>query len=285
MRSTKRTRMRTRGRPTLKGFIVWLLGTIWLVIVLAPLYYMVVASFRSPGDYFTADPWVPGTSSSLGAYRTVFSAGLGSYFLHSVMVTVATVVLTLAISLAFAFRVARRSSRLPGGMFRLVVLGLAVPIQAIIVPLYIVIVHLGLYDSLLGLTLALSATSIAVAVLLMVNFVRDIPTELFDAVTVDGGGHWTVFGRLVVPLSRGVLVGVGIYVGLSAWNNFLLPLIVTESTATAVLPLGLVKFQGLYGVNVPAIMAAVLLSAAPLLVLYLVARKRVLAGLSGISLR
>jgi ABC-type glycerol-3-phosphate transport system permease component len=94
-----------------------------------------------------------------------------------------------------------------------------------------------------------------------------------------------VLRRLVFPLSRGALLSVGIYVGLNAWNNFLLPLILTQSASTAVLPLGLVKFQGLYGQNIPAIMAAVLLALAPLLVVYIAARRRVLAGLSGFVAR
>jgi ABC-type glycerol-3-phosphate transport system permease component len=271
-------------RRRIGGFTAWLLATIWLIVVLAPIYYMVVASLRSPGAYFTADPWLPG-GSGLSAYRTVFSAGLGSYFVHSVLVTTGCVVLTLVLSLAFAFRVARMKTRLPRVVFRFVVLGLAVPIQAIIVPLNVVVVKLGLYDTLTGLTLALTASTIAVSVLIMVNFVRDIPRDFIDAMTVDGGSEWSVFWHLILPLSRGVLVSVGIYAGLNAWNNFLLPLILTQSSSTLVLPLGLVKFQGLYGVDVPALMAAVLLSAVPLFLVYVVARRKVLAGLSGFVVR
>jgi raffinose/stachyose/melibiose transport system permease protein len=102
---------------------------------------------------------------------------------------------------------------------------------------------------------------------------------------VDGAGEWRVFASLIVPMSRPVLATVGIYDGLQVWNNFLLPLILTVSNSTAVLPLGLWKFQGLFGINVPAIMAAVLLSAVPLVVLYVSLRRQFVRGLSGVVLR
>jgi hypothetical protein len=94
----------------------------------------------------------------------------------------------------------------------------------------------------------------------MVSFVRDIPRELIGAMLVDGGTEWTVFRRLIVPLSKPVLATLAIYDGLNVWNNFILPLVLTQSNNVAVLPLGLTKLEGQYAINVPAVMAAVLLS-------------------------
>jgi len=137
----------------------------------------------------------------------------------------------------------------------------------------------------LALILTMSAAAVPVSVLIMVSFVRDIPHELIDAMSADGAGEWRIFSSLIVPLSRPVLATVAIYDGINAWNNFLIPLVLTQSNSTAVLPLGLFKFEGLYGVNVPAIMAAVLLSVIPLLVLYLAMRRQFVNGLSGVAMR
>jgi raffinose/stachyose/melibiose transport system permease protein len=263
----------------------FVLATVWLVIVIAPLYYMILASFRTQGTYLTANPWVPSGGLSASSYRTVFHAGLGRYLLNSVLLTAACIVLTVTISLGAAFRIVRRSSRAVGAAFAVMLFGLAIPVQAIIVPIYVLIYKMHLYDTLFALILTLSAAAIPVSVLVMVSFVRDIPRELIGAMLTDGGSEWTVFRRLIWPLSRPVLATLAIYNGLNVWNNFLLPLVLTQSGSVAVLPLGLTKLEGLYSVNVPAVMAGVLLSVLPLLVLFILMRRQVMTSLGGVISR
>lgn len=262
-----------------------LLATVWLVIVLAPLYYMVLASLRTQGTYLTDNPWVPSGDLTVSSYGTVFGAGLGGYLLNSVLLTAACIALTITISLAAAFRVVRRSARWVHVSFVLMLFGLAIPVQAIIVPLYVLIYKMHLYDTMYALILTLSAAAIPVSVLIMVSFVRDIPRELIDAMLVDGGTEWTVFRQLIWPMSRPVMATLAIYNGLNVWNNFLLPLVLTQSTSVAVLPLGLTKLQGMYSVNVPAVMAGVLLSMLPLLVLFVFMRRQVMNSLGGVIAR
>jgi raffinose/stachyose/melibiose transport system permease protein len=260
-------------------------ATVWLVVVLGPLYYMVLASLRSQGSYLTANPWLPAGGLSLANYGTVFSAGLGRYLLNSVIVTAGCLVVTLLFSLAAAFRVVRNSTRGAAGSFRLLLIGLAIPIQAIIVPLYLLIYRAHLYDTLAALILAMSAAAVPVSVLIMTSFLRDIPQELIGAVLVDGGSEWTVFRRLIWPLARPVLATLAIYDGLNVWNNFILPLVLTQSSSVSVLPLGLTKFQGQYAINVPAVMAAVLLSVLPLVILFVLMRRQVMRSLGAIAVR
>jgi raffinose/stachyose/melibiose transport system permease protein len=274
-----------RRRPGPGRVVAFILATAWLVVVIAPIYYMVLASLRSQGTYLTANPWLPRGGLTLGEYGTVFGAGLGRYLLNSVILTVVCIVLTLSLCLGAAFRIVRRSTRAAGVTFRILLLGLAIPIQAIIVPLYLLIYRLHLYNTLFALMLVMTAAAVPVSVLIMVSFVRDIPRELIGAVLVDGGSEWTVFRRLIVPLSRPVLATLAIYDGLNVWNNFILPLVLTQSNSVAVLPLGLTKLEGLYSVNVPAIMAAVLLSVLPLVVLFIVLRKQVMRSLGSVALR
>jgi raffinose/stachyose/melibiose transport system permease protein len=167
----------------------------------------------------------------------------------------------------------------------LMLFGLAIPVQAIIVPLYLLIYKMHLYDTMLALILTLSAAAIPISVLIMVSFVRDIPRELIDAMLVDGGTEWTVFRRLIWPMSRPVMATLAIFNGLNVWNNFLLPLVLTQNPNVAVLPLGLTKLQGMYSVNVPAVMAGVLLSMLPLLALFVILRRQVINSLGGVLAR
>jgi raffinose/stachyose/melibiose transport system permease protein len=261
------------------------LATIWLAIVIAPLYYMVLASFRTQGTYLTDNPWIPSGGLSISSYSTVLGAGLGRYLLNSVILTAACIVLTVTISLAAAYRIVERRSRAVSASFMVMLFGLAIPVQAIIVPIYVLIYKMHLYDTLFALILTLSASAIPVSVLIMVSFVRDIPRELISAMRVDGGSEWTVFTRLIWPLSRPVLATLAIYNGLNVWNNFLLPLVLTQSNNVAVLPLGLTKLEGMYSVNVPAILAGVLLSTLPLAVLFTIMRRQVMTSLGGIVAR
>jgi raffinose/stachyose/melibiose transport system permease protein len=281
--ATPASRRRLRIRPG--RVLAFLLATAWLVVVIAPIYYMVLASFRSQGTYLTANPWLPKGGLTFSQYSTVFGAGLGRYLLNSVIVTAVCVVLTVSLCLAAAFRIVRRSTRAAGASFRILLLGLAIPIQAIIVPLYLLIYKMHLYDTLFALMLTMSAAAVPVSVLIMVSFVRDIPRELIGAMLVDGGSEWTVFRRLIVPLSTPVIATLSIYDGLNVWNNFILPLVLTQSNSVAVLPLGLTKLEGQYAINVPAVMAAVLLSVLPLVALFVVMRRQVMRSLGSVVLR
>jgi raffinose/stachyose/melibiose transport system permease protein len=265
--------------------IPFVLATAWLVIVIAPLYYTVLASFRTQGTYLTANPWLPTGGLSTSSYGTVFAAGLGRYLLNSVILTAVCIALTVTTSLGAAFRFVRKSSRGVNVAFLVMLFGLAIPVQAFIVPLYVLIYRMHLYDTLFALILTMSAAAIPVSVLIMVNFVRDIPRDLIKAMLIDGGSEWTIFRRLIWPLSRPVLATLSVYNGLNVWNNFLLPLVLTRSTSVAVLPLGLTKLEGLYAINVPAVMAGVLLSVLPLLLLFVIMRKQVMSSLGGFIAR
>jgi raffinose/stachyose/melibiose transport system permease protein len=202
-----------------------------------------------------------------------------------VILTAVCIILTVTLSLAAAFRVVRKSARWVSVTFMLMLFGLAIPVQAIIVPLYLLIYKMHLYDTMFALILTLSAAAIPISVLIMVSFVRDIPHELIDAMLVDGGTEWTVFRRLIWPMSKPVMATLAIYNGLNVWNNFLLPLVLTQSNGVAVLPLGLTKLQGMYSVNVPAVMAGVLLSMLPLLALFVILRRQVINSLGGVLAR
>jgi len=109
---------------------------------------------------------------------------------------------------------------------------------------------------------------------------RDVPAALFEAMRIDGASEWRILWSLVVPLSRPAMITVGIYTAIGAWNGFLFPLILTQSPGMRVLPLSLWTFQGEFTVDVPAVLAAVVLSSLPLFAAYLVGRRQLLAGLT-----
>jgi raffinose/stachyose/melibiose transport system permease protein len=169
---------------------------------------------------------------------------------------------------------------LPPRINSLFLLGLAIPIQATIIPVYLIIIKLGLYDSLMALILPSIAFAIPLGVLVLTNFVRNVPKELFESMRLDGASEWRTLWSLAFPLTRPALVTVAIYNGLAIWNGFLLPLILTQSPDKRTLPLALWTFQGQYSVNIPAVLASVVLTTLPILILYIVGRRQLLSGLT-----
>ena len=181
---------------------------------------------------------------------------------------------------AYAIVRGRHGSRFLRGVNGLFLMGLAIPLQATIIPVYLIIIRLQLYDTLLAIILPSIAFAIPLSVLVLANFIRDVPKELFESMRMDGATEWGTLWRLAFPLTRPALVTVTIYNGLAIWNGFLLPLILTQSPDQRTLPLALWTFQGQYGVNVPAVLASVVLTTLPILICYAIGRRQLLSGLT-----
>ncbi|TDQ50781.1 carbohydrate ABC transporter permease [Actinorugispora endophytica] len=273
----RRGRRGHRGRPAYGAGIG---AAAWLIAVVVPLYYLVVTSFRGRGGYMEDGPLALPDELTLDNYLRVFEIGFLRFLGNSLVVATGAVVLVLAVALPAAFAIVRSRSRIVRVGFVLFLLGLAVPAQAVIIPIYLLITRLHLYDSLAAVVLPTAAFALPVSVVVLTSSLRDVPGSLYEAMALDGAGNLQVFWRLVLPLSRSGVVTVAIFVGLNAWNNFLFPLVLTQSEETRVLPLGLWAFQTQYGTDVPGLMAAVVLSALPVFALYLFGRRHLLGGLA-----
>ncbi|MEV4267345.1 carbohydrate ABC transporter permease [Kribbella sp. NPDC049584] len=255
-------------------------GLAWLAIVVIPIYFIVVTSFRRQAGFFAGNPLAPPTDPTLENYAAVVQHDFFRYVVNSVVVTAAAVAVTLGVSLLAAYTVVRGNGRTIRFVFSMFLLGLAIPLHATIIPIYYLITRLQLYDSLLGLILPSIAFAIPVTVLILVNFLRDVPQELFESMRMDGASEWQTLIRLALPLVRPALVTVAIYDGLNAWNGFLFPLILTQSESKRVLPLSLWAFQGEFTVQIPGVLAAVVLSTLPMVVLYALGRRYLVSGLT-----
>ncbi|GIG26998.1 carbohydrate ABC transporter permease [Cellulomonas denverensis] len=269
---------RTAGsRPNILGGLA---GWIWLAIVILPVYAIVVTSLRPQSDYYSENPLSWPSNPSIDAYTRVLQNDFLRYFGNSVIVTAASVVVILAVSLMASYVVVRSRRRSTGRLFQVFLLGIAIPIQATIIPVYYLIVKLGLYDTLWALILPSIAFAIPLSVLILTNFLRDVPGELFESMRMDGAGEWRTLWDLAIPLTRPAIVTVGVYNALQVWNGFLFPLVLTQSSETRVLPLSLWSFQGAFSVDIPAVLAAVVLSVLPILAAYILGRRQLVSGLT-----
>ncbi len=268
---------RHRQRPNWLGGLASL---VWLAIVIVPIYWIVITSFKTQANYYATNPLVPAGSPTLANYRMVLDNDFARYFLNSVVVALGTLVPAVLVSFMAAYAIVRGSGRLLSGVNGLFLMGLAIPLQATIIPVYLLIIRLKLYDSLLAIILPSIAFAIPLSVLVLSNFIRDVPKELFESMRVDGASEWGTLWRLAFPLTRPALVTVSVYNGLTVWNGFLIPLILTQSPEKRTLPLAVWSFQSQYGVNVPAVLASVVLTTLPIVVLYAIGRRQLVSGLT-----
>ncbi|MEV2194194.1 carbohydrate ABC transporter permease [Streptomyces phaeochromogenes] len=275
---------RRRKHWTKRGNPVSGLGSvIWLAIVLVPIYAMLSASLTSQDKALTGNPLNPPTSPTLDNYNTVLNSGFGHLLSNTAIVAVSVVAIVLGLSVPIAYVAVRTRNRWSGLAFRLFLLGVAIPAQAVVVPLYLLIAKLNLYDSLLAVILPTAAFAMPVSVLVLVGTLRDVSEDLYEAMALDGASPQRMLFQLAVPLAKGGISTVVIYAALQAWNGFLFPLIFTQSDGPRVLTLGLFNYVSQFGVNIPALLASVVLSGIPIFAVYLVARRALVGGLMGVG--
>ena len=267
-----------RNRPNYgAGFA----ALVWLLIIGAPLYALINTAIQPQDAYTDGGPLGLPSHLTFSNFTTVVQSGFLGYLWHTVLVSAGSVAIDLGLCIPISYAVVRGSGWITRGVFRLFLLGLAIPAQAVIIPLYLLINRMGYYDTLWGVILPTAAFSMPVSVLVISGAMREISPELFEAMALDGAKPGRVLRELVVPMSRAGISTAGVFAALQAWNGFLFPLIMTQSDSTKVATLGLYNFVAQYSSNIPALFAAVLMSALPILMVYLFARKALVRGLMG----
>jgi xylobiose transport system permease protein len=256
---------------------------IWLAIVVIPLYSMLISTVQDRADYLQNGPLSLPDSVSFSSYQTVLEGEFFRYLLNTVIVTVACAAISIVAATTVAYAVVRNRSRVTQRFFQLFLLGLAIPAQATIIPVYWIITELQMYDTLLAIILPTAAFSLPVSVLILVGTMRDIGEELYESMALDGASPTRMLLQLVVPMSRAGISTVGVFSALNAWNGFLFPLILTQSQETKVLTLGLYDYVGEFRTDIPSLLAAVVLSMVPIFMAYLFARRQLINGLMGVG--
>lgn len=249
------------------------------VLMLAPIMFAIATSLRSPMESFTLPPqWIP-VNPDWSNYRAVFETiPFGTYIVNSTIVTLAIVVGQLATSALAGYAFARL--KFPGRevFFWLVLATLMIPLQATIIPVFVLISELGLSDSLLALILP--ALSSGFGAFLMRQYFRRIPNDFEEAALLEGASQWQVFWSIYLPLAKPGLAVLAVLTFNTYWNEFLRPLIFLQSNDNFTLPLGLVNLQGYLGTgSISVVLAGVVVSLLPVLIIYLIGQRYLVEGI------
>ncbi|WP_067965057.1 carbohydrate ABC transporter permease [Nocardiopsis trehalosi] len=281
-RTVRRTPRRRRVTPV--GAAATVSALVLAVLWLVPLAWAVLTSLK-PEAETTAVPvrWLP-LEPTFAAYRSILARGdLQQWLVNSVAVSTAVTVLTLVVCVLAAYGFA--ATAFPGrrALFALFLAGILVPPQVLIVPLFDQMTALGLVDTYWGV--ALPQVVAPVFVFVLTRFFEGIPRDYQEAARLDGAGHLRVLWSVVLPMSAPILAAVAIFTFVQAWNNFLWPFVATNDPALMTVPVGLGTVQGAYGIQYAQNMAAAVLGALPLIVVFLLFQRQVVRGVTDAGLK
>lgn len=267
-------------RPTRAGAISILLILVALSIAaLVPLYWMFATSLTPSAMTVRLPPELIPSEPTLDNYRAVLrQPNFFRWVVNSVIQSVSITVITVATASMAGYALAKlpfKGSRL---LFWLFILSMMLPFEAILVPLFLVVTRLGLVDTYLGLLLPLMVSPFSI--FLMKQFIQTLPTELLDAARVDGAGEARIFWEVVLPLVRPGLAFLGIITFVAQWNSFVWPLVVTRSSEMRTLQVGLVLIREQEPLFFGLQMAAAVLAAIPVIVIFFSFQRYFLRGVT-----
>lgn len=270
------SRRRVRWR-NLALHILLILGS---VIMLLPFFWMLSTSLKPGADVFREFPprWIPATFQWSNYKEALTSMPFDRFYVNSFIVAISVTTLQLLTSSLAAFAFARLRFKGRDVLFFIYLSALMIPFPVLLVPNFIIIRNLGWFDTYAALIVPVSFS--AFSTFLLRQYYRGIPIELDEAARIDGASSFRVWWQIIFPNSRPALAALAIFIFLGNWNEFLWPLVVTNSEAMRTVPVGLNAFKGQYTVKWELLMAAAVVGMLPVLIVYVLAQNWVIKGLS-----
>ncbi|MDZ5711400.1 carbohydrate ABC transporter permease [Jeotgalibacillus haloalkalitolerans] len=265
--------------------IRYILLALFAAAIIVPMLVVIFTTFKSTAEVFSNIMGLP-SSWSIENYVSIFvEQPMAKYFMNSVIVTLFSVSITLILASFIAYSVTRMFGWIGVVIFSLFTIGMMVPAQVNMIPLYQLVFDLGLTNSLLGLILVNTAVTLPVAVFILSGFMKSLPKSLFEAATIDGANEWKMYYKIALPLSVPSLAATAIFLFVMHWNDLLYPLLFITNNDYKTLPLALLEFQGEYATNYPLLFTGVLIASAPMIIAYIFLQRYFIAGITAGSVK
>lgn len=263
-------------------FWTYFIAYLFALVLSIPLLWMFISAFKAPGSTVTVLSELLSPPYSLESFKVVLDPdGTGMMWrwtMNSVIVGVVQTAVTVLLSSWAAYAVSKIPFKGKKFLFVLILAGLMIPMESIVVPLFNMVVDLGwvnTYHALIwpGMMLPL-------AFLILKQFMDAIPEELMEAARIDGAGHFTIWWKIIWPLSRSSMAAVSIFIFVQSWNNLLWPLLVAQETAMMTLPVGIPTFQSNFATDLAVPMASNVLASIPAMLVFLLFQRHIIKGIS-----
>jgi raffinose/stachyose/melibiose transport system permease protein len=251
----------------------------WVLVALVPFIFMVMNSFRkqfdmlSQGVFHLPDPWY------FDNYPNIVQNGFFGYFFRSVIVVAISMVLMLAISAFAAYPLSRMKFKLRAPIYAGIVAMMSIPMHVTLIPIFKMTTNIGLYDNLFALVGPYVTFALPMSVFILTAFMTTIPKEVEESAEIDGCNKFSNFFRIILPLSKSGLSTLAIYNGVSMWNEFVFANTLIQSASQKTLPLALGQFKGEHSIDMPLILAVLVLSALPMIILFIIFQDKLVKGM------
>jgi raffinose/stachyose/melibiose transport system permease protein len=255
--------------------------TLIVVVQVYPLAWLFISSVRTPQDFAGGDPFALPSDVTFDNYARAFDVGnLGLNMLNSLVVTLGSSALIVLLGMMAAYALQVLGFRFNGVVRGMFLMGIIVPVQIALVPLFIDYSRIGLLDTYMSMIIPLAGFSLPMAIYLFSSFYEYIPRETYEAASLDGAGPYRIFAQITLPLSLNTIVTVVMVNSIFIWNDFIFANTFVLSDGLKTVPLGLQNYIGAMGnVDWTATFAAVCVSITPLLLIFLVLNKAMIQGL------
>lgn len=264
---------------------VFLMG--YLLVILYPFLFVLFSSVKTSNQEIAASPFGLPESLQWANYANAWvNAKISTYFLNSLYIGLLSACLSILLAAMLAFAISRmRYRRLSMLLFQLVLLGMLIPNNALLLPIYGMMRELHILDTHLALIIPYTANAIPFSVIILTAFMRSLPGEIEEAAVMDGLSPAGLFAKMIIPLTLPALVTIFIINFLGNWNEFLLANFFLSDDALKTLPVGMVGFRDAYNTNYAQMSAGIIFSVLPVLILYAVLQEKIIEGVTAGSIK
>jgi N,N'-diacetylchitobiose transport system permease protein len=257
------------------------IGTIAAVLFGFPTYWLITTSFKTPGEVLSPKYDLIPLSATFDNFVSAFAKpGFSTYLTNSLIVTIGAVACALVAGLLAAVPLARMRFHGRKGFLLMMLVAQLAPVEALFIPMYLLMRDAGLLNTLPSLVLVYTATTLPFTAWMLYGFINGIPVELEEAAMIDGCGRWGAFRRVTLPLLGPGLVATSVFSFITAWNEFLYALVFMRDQSKQTLPVWLSTFRTAFSVDWGGIMAASVVYAVPALVFFLIVQRKLVSGMT-----
>ncbi len=250
------------------------------ITTLFPLVWMFYTSFKTNKEISASSIALP-TSLHFENYVNAWNtAHMGTYFINSVVVTLVSVIITIIIGAAAAFILAKFQFKYKKAILALFITGMLIPMQSVLVPMFIQMRAFNLLDTRTSLVIAYVAFGLPITVFILEGFISDFDNAIIEAGVVDGCTIVEIFTKIIFPMSKPAISTAFILNALTNWKEFSFALVFISSDSKKTLPLGLYNFIGAYSAQYAELMAAMVISSLPLVLIYLILQEQIIKGMT-----
>ena len=260
---------------------LWISLGIVALIWLIPFVFIVFTSLKTNAELFRGSPFMPPLQPAWENFSAAWeTANFSRYALNSFIIAIIKVPIGIVIASMAAFALTRLRFRYQKGLLLLLVLGTMIPVQIALGPIFRIVLSLGLLNTYLGILLPYIAFGLPFHIFLMQGFFKSLPKELDEAAYIDGCSKFTLYWRVILPLSVPILAAIFILDFVATWNEFGIALVILQSQEMWTIPLGLMGFQGQFSNQFGQLNAGILISIIPALIVYLMFQRYFVSGLA-----